>query len=177
LTARRDPERRRAQIVEAATAAIVADGLHSVSHRTIAQRAGVPLGSTTYYFPTLDDLRAEALQAAGEVWVRELHELWAATAGAAFPDRVVALTAAYLADRPRAMAEFELYAGAARDPRLRAAAALWLAALEELLVTDLGPQRARAAAMLLDGAILRSLVLDEPLDTAALHAGLSQLQP
>ena len=66
LTARRDPEARRQQIIKAAVRAIAEVGVGNVTHRQIAALAGVPLGSTTYYFPTLDDLVAAALREATE---------------------------------------------------------------------------------------------------------------
>ena len=51
---------RREQILQAALTLIAAEGVASVTHRRIAEEAGVPLGSTTYYFETLDQLLREA---------------------------------------------------------------------------------------------------------------------
>lgn len=42
------------------------DGLHTITHRAVAAHAGVPLGSTTYYFRDLDDLLLAAVDAALE---------------------------------------------------------------------------------------------------------------
>ena len=53
---RRDPEARRREIVTAAAELIVEIGVDALTHRKVAARAGVPLGSTTQYFATLDDL-------------------------------------------------------------------------------------------------------------------------
>ena len=58
---RRDPEERRRTIVEAAATLITEAGSEGLTHRLVAKRAGVPLGSTTQYFATLDDLREAAL--------------------------------------------------------------------------------------------------------------------
>lgn len=55
-------EQRRAQIVEAAAALLLAHGAAAVTHRAVAQRAEVPLAATTYYFAGRDAL----LTAAGE---------------------------------------------------------------------------------------------------------------
>lgn len=52
---------RRSRIVEAALDVIKADGISAVSYRGVAARAEVPLGSMTYYFPTLDGLILAAL--------------------------------------------------------------------------------------------------------------------
>ena len=47
---------RREQILEAALRVIGRSGRQAVTHRAVAEEAGVPLGSTTYYFDSRDDL-------------------------------------------------------------------------------------------------------------------------
>lgn len=81
---------RRDAIVTAAAALVLDVGPAALTHRTIAQRADVPLAATTYYFASLDDL----VGAAGTL----LAESWATHA-----DRVVESLAAEVApagDRP-----------------------------------------------------------------------------
>ncbi len=51
---------RRARILQATLEVIKADGVAGVSYRGVAAHAGVPLGSMTYYFPTLEGLIADA---------------------------------------------------------------------------------------------------------------------
>jgi DNA-binding transcriptional regulator YbjK len=46
----------RQAIVEAAGRVVVAGGLAAVTHRAVAEEAGVPLARTTYHFPTVDAL-------------------------------------------------------------------------------------------------------------------------
>ena len=46
----------RQAIVEAAGRVAVAGGLAAVTHRAVAEEAGVPLARTTYHFPTVDAL-------------------------------------------------------------------------------------------------------------------------
>ncbi len=55
-------ERRRAALVEAASALLVEGGFDAVRHRAVAERAKLPLASTTYYFDSLDDLVAAAVE-------------------------------------------------------------------------------------------------------------------
>lgn len=55
-------ERRRQALVEAAAALLAADGFDAVRHRAVAERAGLPLASTTYYFASLDALVAAAVE-------------------------------------------------------------------------------------------------------------------
>jgi DNA-binding transcriptional regulator YbjK len=46
----------RRAIVEAAGRVVVGGGLAAVTHRAVAEEAGVPLARTTYHFPTVDAL-------------------------------------------------------------------------------------------------------------------------
>src|SRR5699024_4676052 len=68
----RDPEGRRDAIVWATVAVIAEHGLARTTHRRIADRADVALGSTTYYFESLDDLVATALHAVADAYVAEV---------------------------------------------------------------------------------------------------------
>jgi DNA-binding transcriptional regulator YbjK len=54
-------ERRRQALVEAATELLVERGFDAVRHRAVAERAGLPLASTTYYFDSLDELVTAAV--------------------------------------------------------------------------------------------------------------------
>lgn len=51
---------RRARILQATLEVIRAEGVAGVSYRGVAAQAGVPLGSMTYYFPTLEGLVVDA---------------------------------------------------------------------------------------------------------------------
>ena len=58
-TGRTDPQRRE-RIIAATLDLIAEEGVAGVSHRKIAARAGVPLGSMTYHFAGIDELLREA---------------------------------------------------------------------------------------------------------------------
>ncbi|RRD06643.1 TetR family transcriptional regulator [Arachnia propionica] len=62
----RDPEGRRNLILRAAGELIREIGVSALTHRKVAERAKVPLGSTTQYFASLTDLIAEALTGMAE---------------------------------------------------------------------------------------------------------------
>jgi AcrR family transcriptional regulator len=53
-------ESSRARILESATNVISQDGLGAVTHRAVADEAGVPLARVAYHFPTIDDLLESA---------------------------------------------------------------------------------------------------------------------
>src|SRR3954468_18366429 len=55
-------EERIDQILRATLEVIRREGLGAVTHRTIADESGVPLGSLTYYFATKQDLLRSALR-------------------------------------------------------------------------------------------------------------------
>lgn len=52
---------RRSRILQATLDVITAEGIGAASYRGIAAHAGIPLGSMTYYFPTLEGLILSAL--------------------------------------------------------------------------------------------------------------------
>lgn len=55
-------ERRRAELVAAAAELLRSGGFDAVRHRAVAEQAGLPLSSTTYYFASLDELVTAAVE-------------------------------------------------------------------------------------------------------------------
>lgn len=53
--------RRRARLIAAAGELLLEGGFDAVRHRAVADRAQLPLASTTYYFASLEDLVVEAV--------------------------------------------------------------------------------------------------------------------
>ena len=142
----------------------------------MAARAGLPLGATTYYFPTLDALIASALRKAAEDQEAGLR-VWAERLRGA-PDlaaALVELVGDYMADRQRARIEFELCMAAARDSELRPLARDWLQGLHELLAPHIGDEPARNISALLDGTMLHLLVTGNPLNAPALTTAIRSL--
>ena len=54
-------ERRRQELVTAAAELLRSGGFDAVRHRAVAERAGLPLASTTYYFGSLEELVTAAV--------------------------------------------------------------------------------------------------------------------
>jgi DNA-binding transcriptional regulator YbjK len=156
--------------------AIAEVGVGNVTHRRIAALAGVPLGSTTYYFPTLDDLVAVALREATES-ARAGLEAWAEelTVSRDLPATFADLAGRYVANRDQALLEYEVYLAAARTPELRPVAQLWFDGLRGICARFAGPDRGFALAALVDGALLQALVTGGPVDEVALRAGVTAL--
>lgn len=122
----RDPAGRRQAIVEAATRVIARRGLGQLTHRLVAAEADVPVGSTTYYFSDLGELREAALAHVAttsaehlEQWRQELD------ADPDLPAVLARLTADYLADHDRYRTLNELYLAASYRDELRPLARVW----------------------------------------------------
>jgi TetR/AcrR family transcriptional regulator, regulator of biofilm formation and stress response len=133
---------RRTTILRAALGVIAEHGVSHTTHRKVADAAGVPNATTTYYFATLDELLEEALRLYVREEVAALRGATEALGGAASPEEVAGRIAAVLAEDRQANSsgQFALYLAAARRPGLREAAAECLVAYEEF---------ARAALVLL----------------------------
>jgi len=84
---------RRDAIVEAAAALVVEAGPSTLTHRTIAQRADVPLAATTYYFASLDDLVGAAGTRLAERWAVHADAVLAAVTAEVTADLTADLTA------------------------------------------------------------------------------------
>lgn len=128
---------RREQILEAALRVIGRSGREAVTHRAVAEEAGVPLGSTTYYFDSRDDLLAEALEhvAAEAVrrYARLAGELRSVSSPEELADGLLSELIAAAENRTAYIAEYELWLEAGRRPELREAAQSWCDA-EQLAV-------------------------------------------
>jgi len=167
---------RRRAIVEAAAALIAEQGSVDLTHRRVAAHAQVPLGATTYYFSSLEELRVEALQHLADQLDEELAEVRRALADSGGDPVALARTLhAYLSDRAQVRADAALYFAGARSPELRPLALRWFDGLVEILSAHTGPDAARAVAVFADGATAHAVLHDEPLDTAALARALTAL--
>lgn len=110
-------ERRRQAILEAALRLISERGVDAVSHRTVAEEAGVPLASTTYYFESLDELLEGALRLFVDEEAARLTALAERLEGQDLPP--VEIARLFQAELEPDAAQFELYVEAARRPSLR----------------------------------------------------------
>jgi len=186
MTSTRDPEGRRRALL-AATVEVVAEvGVARTTHRAIATRAGVPLGATTYYFPTLTDLITAAMEQASEDWDRELnrweHQLQSALdapqveqAGRQASAVLTRLVLGYLTDQPRARLECELYLAAGHTPELRPLANRWLLGMREMLTGLSDKHTGYALATLIDGVFLQIAVTGEAPPTEHLQVTFERL--
>ncbi|OBA98089.1 TetR family transcriptional regulator [Mycolicibacterium fortuitum] len=120
-------ERRRYALVRAAAELLCEGGFDAVRHRAVARRAGLPLASTTYYFSSLDDLIAKAVEYIG---TQEAEQLTAGVAALSRRRRGAESTADVLVDlllgesperrgTEELISRYERYIACARQPGLR----------------------------------------------------------
>ena len=183
----RRPQRRgiqrRAAILRATLRILGREGTAAITHRSVAEEAGVPIAATTYYFSSKEDLIREALHLHAEMEGERVAEA-TRTLGEG-PTTVEAL-ADHLADfvdhglgagRQALIAEYELLLQAARDPGLESLSRVFYervrGQLEETL-TELGARDPTAAARLIM-AVLAGLEVDN-LATPTTHLSREELR-
>jgi DNA-binding transcriptional regulator YbjK len=179
---------RREALLRAAVELLGETGVRSVTHRAVAERAGVPLASTTYYFRSVRELVEEALTLHVTERVAELEGLVEVALHASdasvtqLAERMAAVLVA--APTPTLVAQYQMYLEAGRNPALRPAATSALAAFEGLIarvLSALGAREPQAAAeafhALFDGFALHRLARprDPEEEAAALFAAMRAL--
>lgn len=160
---------RRNRILEG-TLRVVADaGTAAVSHRAVADAAGVPLGSTTYYFASKEELLEEALRRFAEEEISQLRRTVGNEEGRplrkwieGYIDSVVDQLGG--ADRYRGLAQYELFLDAGRRGDPSGLARRWteqfVALIEEIFTaarTGSPAADARLFVALMDGFWVQQL--------------------
>ncbi|WP_222128518.1 TetR/AcrR family transcriptional regulator [Cellulosimicrobium sp. TH-20] len=174
--ARRDPEGRRRAIVDAAVAVILEVGLGHVTHRKVAERAAVPLGATTQYFASLDDLVLAALGDVAAGSDRELHALESELAASTDVAGVLArYLAVYGSDPARARAQAAFFVGHVENPRVRELTNQWDAGLALVLARHMGEVAVQAVVTYSYGVVLRAARGDAIPDETELAHVLARL--
>jgi DNA-binding transcriptional regulator YbjK len=155
-------EARREAIIRAALALIGERGPDAVTHRAVAQRAGLPLSATTYWFESKEQLLQEAFLLAAREEVARVESVVLELAPRELDARdwaaaVAAALAADLEDNPtRHVAFTELVLEGTRRPWLRDEVGRWESAwlrLAEMGLRAAGDPEPVADARLVVGAI------------------------
>jgi DNA-binding transcriptional regulator YbjK len=160
-----DPQRR--ERILAATLDLIADeGVAGVSHRKIATRAEVPLGSMTYHFTGIGDLLRQAFTRFADhiVAVFEQHLSRAGSreqACEAVTDLIHTLSEG---PRPDLILAQELYTLAARHPEYRELTQQWMRRSRHLLEQHFDADTARQLDALIEGLTLHRALDGSPHD-------------
>ncbi|WP_020421385.1 TetR/AcrR family transcriptional regulator [Amycolatopsis sp. ATCC 39116] len=179
-------ERRRAALVEAAAELLVEGGFDAIRHRAVAERAGLPLASTTYYFDSLDDLISAAAEHHGRAELAKGHaQLDKLPTEHRRIDSVVELVLdQLLGEDPgyeAVLLRYERLVATGRRPYLRPLMRALGAELRELLTeifarSGLVIERDRLEELiaLVDGAVVNALIEVDPDPRAVARARLAR---
>ena len=178
-------ERRRAALAAAAAELLRTGGFDAVRHRAVAEKAGLPLASTTYYFTSLDDLVVAAVERSGRDELADVRVALDALPAGAGTDAVLELVLDQLLgresrDNPEAVIlRYERFVGAGRRPYLtplmrdmrREFDALLVALLARAGV-ELDARALPRLVAVVDGTVVNSLIEADPDPRAAARAAL-----
>ncbi|MDA3647133.1 TetR family transcriptional regulator [Saccharopolyspora indica] len=174
--ARRDPRGRRQAIIDAAVALVSEDGVAELTHRRVAARAQVSLGATTYYFSSLDELKAEALARLAQRLEESLDQIRDVLADSdGDPAALATWLHDYLSDTAQVRIDSALTFSAVNDADLRPLALSWVERMVEILAPHTGEETARVVAVFCDGTIVHALLHDEPLDGEFLRRAITAI--
>lgn len=166
-------ERRRQALVEAAGELLLEGGFDAVRHRSVATRADLPLASTTYYFASLEDLIARAVEHTGSAELSLMRDRVAEVShrrrGAeSTVDLIVDLLVGPEGPDPSAreqlIVRYERSVASARHPELRDVQVRLRAQLDDLLADVLRrsgracrQEQLRRLVAIVDGAVVCAL--------------------
>ena len=182
-------ERRRQALVVAAATLLVEGGFEALRHRAIAERAGLPLASTTYYFDSLNELVAAAVEHHGRTELERGHAQLAALADETRDlGSVVELVLEQLLGPPAGERDAELVLlryerlvatgrRAYLRPLMRTLGAALRGLLHEVLARSGRPVDARRLEQLIalvDGAVVNALIEVDPDPRAVAHRMLRE---
>jgi len=116
-------ERRRRAILDATLTLVGRQGAGAVTHRAVAEEAGVPLAATTYYFSSKSDLLRETLAFAAETDRETTDRLAAALADVDNAEGLAEALADHITGwlgpgRPVVVSHYEISLEGARRPEL-----------------------------------------------------------
>lgn len=180
---------RRDAILDAVITVVAEFGVDGVTHRRVAETAGLPLASTTYWFASREEMLSAALRGAAEHDIARLRE--GADALADAPDVAEALLSLMFdggeeglrSSHSHLLGAYALWLEAARRPALREVATLWEETYVEVAATMLARAgspdpagHARVIVCAIDGLILQQLVEGSmPEIRSTLHALISSM--
>ncbi|WP_459610438.1 TetR/AcrR family transcriptional regulator [Corynebacterium urogenitale] len=170
LPKKRDPQARIRTMRHAAAEIIVESGASALTHRAVAQRAGVAVGTTTKYFATIEELRASALAFLSEQLAADMNYIESGIDGAT--DKVAYMAAEvhrFYADSRHALTDTALAYADVFTEDLNGLSMQWSERLIQVLTPHFGELRARTLSLFLDGYILDVALHGQTMDRATLE--------
>lgn len=167
---------RRDRLIDVALGVIAERGIAGASHRAVAEAAKVPLGATTYYFNTLEDMHEQAFRLHAERFLENFRSrLGPVTARDQFVGVVVDLVMEQLLNKADLVPTIELYALAVRKPAFRAIADEWVQTMCNLLAMHTDAESARAINALTEGIVLHGTLSETTFTRHQVYAEVDRL--
>lgn len=165
-SARRHDPGRRDRIIDACIDVIADSGVDGTSHRRVAERAGVPLGSMTYHFSGRDELLREAFArftgAMADRFVARLDRVEPGDREGGVAAVVDIILREVFPNRRSLVLTHELYTLAARDPEYRDLTNAWMRRSHLALERCFDPTTARVLDALIEGMTIHRALDTEP---------------
>jgi DNA-binding transcriptional regulator YbjK len=168
-------ERRRQALVEAASALLVEGGFDAIRHRAVAERAGLPLASTTYYFDSLDELITAAVEFHGRGELASCRARLAELSGELADENVLIelildlLVGQDVTDTETMLLRYERLVATGRRPYLRPLMRVLSTELHALIADifarsgrDIASDRVEELIALVDGAMVNAFIELKP---------------
>ncbi|HEY4019261.1 MAG TPA: TetR family transcriptional regulator [Pseudonocardiaceae bacterium] len=176
---------RRETLLRAACTVLIEQGIEGATHRRIAEAAGMPLSTTSYFFSSLDELLAEAIRLTFAEVIEDTNAAILAMHRAnPSTEQLVEQITDFILRSPQAgiVAQFEAYLAVDRRPELRAAIANVLDSYENAIGTalrlfdiDPSPHRVRLILAMFDGFAIQRIARPRQDDREILRAALHEL--
>lgn len=151
---------RRDRLVDAALSIMLAGGVQAVSHRAVAAEAGVPLGSTTYYFRDLDALLIASIERLTQRLRMEI-DAWSVdiTSLDMLIDRLAELLVTRLTrDRVETTLSYELYFLVLRRQAFGFYSEASIQVLRDTIRRFADEQTTKALTVMVDGLLIQGLL-------------------
>ena len=181
-------EKRRAQILDAAIDVIAERGLEGVTHRAVANAAGVPLSATSYFFASMDELIGAAVTRIADGVLQAVESFIDDTTNRGSTETSVdaaidRMLAALAGPRDRQIqVQFEAYLATNRRPDLIESVRRIVEAYEHAATTILASlgatepeMAARHLIAVLDGFALQRIANPRPDDQDAVRAAVNAI--
>ncbi|MDT0343904.1 TetR/AcrR family transcriptional regulator [Streptomyces litchfieldiae] len=178
MKSRRTEPGRRDRLIDITIDLIAEIGVAGLSHRKIAARADVPLGTLTYHFGGMDGLLYEAFTR----FANSIADTFTARLGAAADAEQAQAAVLDLIHSESGRQSnrdlvivFELYTLAARDPKFRRITSTWMRRSREDLERHFSPRAARQLDALIEGAAIHRALDPEPADRELMRDAVAKI--
>lgn len=171
-----DPLRKQ-RILDATLVVIQEHGVHATTHRRIAEAAGVPLGSLTYYFGGLPDIIEQAFQHLSDTMSAHYRTMLAAAPDAEAACAAVAdlICGTEYASARELTLIYEMNAYANHHPAVAEIARTWIARSHASLALHFDERACRAMDALIEGWPMHRAMERAPLDRETVLATITAI--